>query len=75
MRVIQMKETFPFHLFSLRMFEFEAQLPFDNLLTVQVKDWDFASADDFLGETKIDIENRFYSKHRPTCGIQDVYIP
>ncbi|XP_065061799.1 otoferlin-like isoform X2 [Rhopilema esculentum] len=52
-----------------RMFEFEGELPFDNLLTIQVKDWDLMSMDDFIGETKIDIENRFYSKHRPRCGL------
>jgi len=58
-----------------RMFEFEAELPFDNLLTVQVFDWDLASFDDFIGETKIDIENRYYSKHRATCGLPLVYDP
>lgn len=55
--------------FLSRMFQFEAELPFDNLLTIQVHDWDFVSFDDFIGETKIDIENRYYSKHRPTCGL------
>ena len=57
------------------MFEFEAELPFDNLLTVQVFDWDLASFDDFIGETKVDIENRYYSKHRATCGLPLVYDP
>ena len=60
------------HLFY-RMFEFEAELPFDNLLTIQVKDWDLMTLDDFIGETKIDIENRFYSKHRARCGLPDGY--
>ena len=57
------------------MFEFEAELPLDNLLTIQVHDWDLVSFDDFIGETKIDIENRYYSKHRPTCGLPISYDP
>ena len=40
----------------------------DSLLTVQIFDWDLLSGDDLIGETKIDLENRFYSKHRATCG-------
>ena len=55
------------------MFEFEAELPFDNLLTIQVYDWDLFTMDDFIGETEIDIENRFYSKHRARCGLPDTY--
>ena len=56
------------------MFEFESQLPFDNMLTVQVYDWDLMSGDDLIGETEIDIEDRFYSKHRASCGLQENYI-
>ena len=44
------------------------------MLTVQVFDWDLMSGDDLIGETKIDIENRFYSKHRASCGLQKDYI-
>ena len=57
-----------------RVFEFEPTLPFDNMLTVQVFDWDMMSGDDLIGETEIDIENRFYSKHRASCGLQKDYI-
>lgn len=43
------------------------------MMTVQVWDYDATSADDLIGETKIDLENRFYSRHRATCGIATRY--
>ncbi|KAK5642921.1 hypothetical protein RI129_009088 [Pyrocoelia pectoralis] len=52
-----------------KCFEFEATFPQDSLLTVQIFDWDLVSSDDMIGETKIDLENRFYSRHRATCGL------
>ena len=57
-----------------RCFEFEAVIPFDTTVRVAVMDWDMLSGDDLIGETFIDIENRFYSKHRPSCGIQKNYV-
>ena len=45
------------------------------MLTVQVLDWDLLGSDDLIGETKIDLENRFYSRHRATCGIATRYDP
>ncbi|XP_077968337.1 otoferlin-like isoform X2 [Styela clava] len=56
-----------------KTFEFEATFPMESVLTVQVYDWDLLSADDLIGETKLDLENRFYSKHRATCGIAEKY--
>nr|XP_012151304.1 PREDICTED: otoferlin-like [Megachile rotundata] len=56
-----------------RLFEIEATFPHDYLLTIQVWDYDVSSADDLIGETKIDLENRFYSRHRATCGISSKY--
>ncbi|BES98342.1 Hypothetical protein NTJ_11157 [Nesidiocoris tenuis] len=52
-----------------KCFEIEATFPQDSMLTVQVLDWDLVGADDLIGETKIDLENRFYSRHRATCGL------
>lgn len=56
-----------------KCFEIEATFPQDSMLTVQVLDWDLVGSDDLIGETKIDLENRFYSKHRATCGIAYKY--
>ena len=58
-----------------RCFEFEATFPFDNIVTVSVWDWDMLGSDDMIGQTKIDIESRFYSKHRPSCGVALDYCP
>jgi len=57
----------------IRMFEIEATFPQDYLLVIQVWDFDAAKIDQLIGETRIDIENRFYSRHRAHCGIAKVY--
>ena len=57
-----------------RVFECEVTLPHDSMLTVSVYDKDIGNlSDDLIGETKIDIENRFFSKHRATCGMSLQY--
>ncbi|KAH7976872.1 hypothetical protein HPB52_020818 [Rhipicephalus sanguineus] len=56
-----------------KCFEMEATFPQDSLLNVQIYDWDLLGSDDLIGETKIDLENRFYSRHRATCGIPRRY--
>ena len=53
----------------------EASFPQDSVLTVQVYDWDLLGGDDLIGETKLDLENRFYSRHRATCGLAAKYDP
>ncbi|KAM7376197.1 hypothetical protein PAMP_005940 [Pampus punctatissimus] len=52
-----------------KSFDIEATFPMDSTLTVSIYDWDLVGTDDLIGETKLDLENRFYSKHRATCGI------
>ncbi|XP_063504943.1 otoferlin isoform X4 [Pongo pygmaeus] len=56
-----------------KSFDIEASFPMESMLTVAVYDWDLVGSDDLIGETKIDLENRFYSKHRATCGIAQTY--
>ena len=41
----------------------------------QVYDWDLLGSDDLIGETKVDLEDRFYSRHRATCGLAAKYDP
>ena len=59
-----------------RCFEIQATFPHDSMVKVQIIDWDLIGSDDLIGETHIDLENRYYSRHRATCGIArryDVY--
>ena len=45
----------------------------ESKLTVQVYDWDMIGTDDLIGETTIDLENRYYSRHRAICGISNQF--
>ncbi|XP_032771679.1 fer-1-like protein 6 [Rattus rattus] len=56
-----------------RSFEIQATFPKESLLSVLIYDHDMIGSDDLIGETKIDLENRFYSKHRAICGLQSQY--
>ncbi|XP_075782089.1 otoferlin isoform X3 [Pelodiscus sinensis] len=56
-----------------KSFDIEATFPMESMLTVAVYDWDLVGSDDLIGETKIDLENRYYSKHRATCGLSQAY--
>ncbi|XP_023290146.1 LOW QUALITY PROTEIN: otoferlin [Orussus abietinus] len=56
-----------------KLFEIKATFPRDHTLTIQIWDYDATSPDDLIGETKIDIENRFYSRHRANCGLAKTY--
>lgn len=68
-----MQITIILYLHTYRPFHIEATIPLETTLTVQVYDMDVIGSDDLIGETKIDIENRFYSKHRPSCGLPITY--
>ncbi|KAJ0070169.1 hypothetical protein NL108_002479 [Boleophthalmus pectinirostris] len=56
-----------------RSFEIQAKFPQESLLTVLIYDFDLVGGDDLMGETLIDLENRFYSRHRATCGLPTEY--
>lgn len=59
--------------FSFRVFEFTVSFPLETELLVRVLDHDLVGSDDVIGETRIDLENRFYSRHRATCGLALYY--
>ncbi|TNN09751.1 Otoferlin [Schistosoma japonicum] len=56
-----------------KYYEFVAHLPMDSLLSIQLMDHERVGADTLIGETHIDIENRFHSAHRATCGLMPKY--
>ncbi|MGH0179203.1 UNVERIFIED_CONTAM: hypothetical protein FKN15_000997 [Acipenser sinensis] len=57
----------------LRVFELTVSFPLETELSLLVYDHDLIGSDDLIGETKIDLENRFYSKHRALCGLASQY--
>ena len=56
-----------------KFFELPATLPLDHMLTVTVMDWDRVTADDLVGETVIDLEDRFLSRFNATCGLPQTF--
>lgn len=56
-----------------RVFQFDAKIPMEKDLTVQIFDWDLIGTDDKIGQTTIDLENRYYTKYRAWCGLPKSY--
>ncbi|XP_053309216.1 fer-1-like protein 4 [Spea bombifrons] len=55
------------------VFEVTISFPMESELTISVFDHDLVGSDDLIGETKLDLENRFYSNHRANCGFASQY--
>ena len=60
--------------FCFRMFQLRASLPRDSQLIIKVLDHDLIGADDYIGGTTIDLEDRFLSWKRASCGLSEQYI-
>ncbi|XP_060520858.1 otoferlin [Cylas formicarius] len=56
-----------------RTFELQAVFPLDHTLTISVWDRDVGKYDELIGETKIDLEARYYTKFRASCAISEAY--
>lgn len=45
----------------------------DHTIKIALWDWDMTTGDDLIGETTIDLENRFFTNHRAMCGLPEEY--
>uniref|UniRef100_A0A3B4VIG5 Fer-1-like protein 4 n=1 Tax=Seriola dumerili TaxID=41447 RepID=A0A3B4VIG5_SERDU len=55
------------------VFELTVSFPLETDVVIMVLDHDLVGSDDVIGETRVDLENRFYSRHRACCGLALYY--
>uniref|UniRef100_A0A8C5CLV0 C2 domain-containing protein n=1 Tax=Gadus morhua TaxID=8049 RepID=A0A8C5CLV0_GADMO len=57
------------------VFDLTVSFPLETELLIAVMDHNLVGSDDVIGETKLDLENRFYSRHLACCGLAQYYNP
>ncbi|XP_048878815.1 fer-1-like protein 4 [Brienomyrus brachyistius] len=55
------------------VFELTVSFPLETELILMVFDHNLVGSDEMIGETRVDLENRFYSWHRAGCGLALYY--
>ena len=56
------------------MFEFDIHLPRESQMKIFVYDHDLIGADDVVGSTTIDLEDRYLTWKHAGCGVSKQYI-